>query len=100
MTNSFYLFTIKTMIDHNYLKVKLSREEIEQNHPDRTDLITSMKETESDLLEIKSGWAILSTEIKDFSRRSMVLETETNGLRSENRDLKEKYQRILAEVEL
>ena len=100
MTNSLYLFTIKTMIDHNYLKVKLSREEIEQNHPDRTDLITSMKETESDLLEIKSGWAILSTEIKDFSRRSMVLETEANGLRSENRDLKEKYQRILAEVEL
>jgi hypothetical protein len=88
------------MIDHNYLKVKLSREEIEQNHPDRTDLITSMKETESDLLEIKSGWAILSTEIKDFSRRSMVLETEANGLRSENRDLKEKYQRILAEIEL
>lgn len=100
MTNSLYLFTIKTMIDHNYLKVKLSREEIEQNHPERTDLITSMKETESDLLEIKSGWSILSTEIKDFSRRSMVLETEANGLRSENRDLKEKYQRILAEVEL
>jgi len=100
MTNSLYLFTIKTMIDHNYLKVKLSLEEIEQNHPERTDLITSMKETESDLLEIKSGWSILSTEIKDFSRRSMVLETEANGLRSENRDLKEKYQRILAEVEL
>lgn len=100
MTNSLYLFTIKTMIDHNYLKVKISREEIEQNHPERTDLITSMKETESDLLEIKSGWSILSTEIKDFSRRSMVLETEANGLRSENRDLKEKYQRILAEVEL
>lgn len=100
MTNLLYLFTIKSMIDHNYLKVKLSREEIEQNHPDRTDLITSMKETESDLLEIKSGWAILSTEIKDFSRRSMVLETEADGLRSENRDLKEKYQRILAEVEL
>lgn len=100
MINTLYLFTIKSMIDHNYLKVKLSREEIEQNHPDRTDLITSMKETESDLLEIKSGWAILSTEIKDFSRRSMVLETEANGLRSENRDLKEKYQRILAEVEL
>ncbi len=59
-----------------------------------------MKETESDLLEIKSGWAILSTEIKDFSRRSMVLETEANGLRSENRDLKEKYQRILSEVEI
>ena len=100
MTNSLYLFTIKTMIDHNYLKVKLSREEIEKNNPDRTDLIKSMKETESDLLEIKSGWAILSTEIKDFTRRSMVLETEANGLRSENRDLKEKYQRILAEVEL
>ncbi len=100
MTNSLYLFTIKTMIDHNYLKVKISREEIEQNHPERTDLITSMKETETDLLEIKSGWSILSTEIKDFSRRSMVLETEANGLRSENRDLKEKYQRILAEIEL
>ena len=100
MTNSLYLFTIKSMIDHNYLKVKLSREEIEQNHPDRNDIIKSMKETESDLLEIKSGWAILSTEIKDFSRRSMVLETEANNLRSENRDLKEKYQRILAEVEL
>ncbi len=100
MTNSLYLFTIKTMIDHNYLKVKISREEIEAKHPERTDLITSMKETESDLLEIKSGWSILSTEIKDFSRRSMVLETEANGLRSENRDLKEKYNRLLAEVEL
>ncbi len=100
MTNSLYLFTIKTMIDHNYLKVKLSREEIEQNHPERTDLITSMKETESDLLEIKSGWSILSTEIKDFSRRSMVLETEANGLRSENRDLKEKYNLLLNDITL
>jgi hypothetical protein len=100
MTETLYLFTIKTMIDHNYLKVKISREEIEAKHPKRTDLITSMKETESDLLEIKSGWAILSTEIKDFSRRLMVLETEANGLRSENRDLKEKYNRILADVEL
>jgi hypothetical protein len=88
------------MIDHNYLKVKLSREEIEQNHPERTDLITSMKETESDLLEIKSGWSILSTEIKDFSRRSMVLETEANGLRSENRDLKEKYNLLLNDITL
>lgn len=100
MTNSLYLFTIKTMIDHNYLKVKLSREEIEQNHPDRTDIIKSMKETESDLLEIKSGWAILSTEIKDFCRRSMVLETEANGLRSENRDLKEKYNLLLNDITL
>jgi len=100
MSQELYLFTIKTMIDHNYLKVKISREEIEQNHPDRTDLIKSMKETEEDLLHIKSGWSIVTTEMKDFARRSMVLETEANGLRLENRDLKEKYQRILAEVEL
>ena len=100
MTESLYLFTIKTMIDHNYLKVKISREEIEKNNPHRIDLIESMKETESDLLQIKSGWSIVTTEMKDFARRSMVLESVVHALRSENKDLKEKYNRILSDVEL
>ena len=100
MTESLYLFTIKTMIDHNYLKVKISREEIEKNNPHRIDLIESMKETESDLLQIKSGWSIVTTEMNDFARRSMVLESEVNGLRSENKDLKEKYNRVLSDIEL
>jgi len=100
MSQELYLFTIKTMIDHNYLKVKISREEIEQNHPDRTDLIKSMKETEEDLLHIKSGWSIVTTEMKDFARRSMVLDTEVNGLRSENRDLKDKCNQLINEIQL
>ena len=100
MTESLYLFTIKTMIDHNYLKVKISREDIEKNNPHRTDLIKSMKETEEDLLHIKSGWSIVTTEMNDFARRSMVLESEVNGLRSENKDLKEKYNRVLSDIEL
>lgn len=100
MTESLYLFTIKTMIDHNYLKVKISREEIEKSNPHRIDLIKSMKETESDLLQIKSGWSIVTSEMKDFARRSMVLESEVDGLRSENKDLKEKYNRIMDDVEI
>jgi predicted nuclease with TOPRIM domain len=100
MTELLYLFTIKTMIDHNYLKVKISREEIEENHPHRTDLIKSMKETEADLLQIKSGWSIVTSEMKDFARRSMVLESQVDGLRSENKDLKEKYNRIMDDVEI
>ena len=98
MTESLYLFTIKTMIDHNYLKVKISREEIEKNNPHRIDLIESMKETESDLLQIKSGWSIVTTEMKDFARRSMVLESVVHALRSENKDLKEKNNLLLNDV--
>lgn len=86
------------MIDHNYLKVKISREEIEKNNPHRIDLIESMKETESDLLQIKSGWSIVTTEMKDFARRSMVLESEVHALRSENKDLKEKNNLLLNDV--
>ena len=100
MTESLYLFTIKTMIDHNYLKVKISREEIEKNNPHRIDLIESMKETESDLLQIKSGWSIVTTEMNDFGRRSMVLESEVDALRSENKNLKEMYNRVLSDIEL
>ena len=49
MTDSLFFLANKTTLEYNYLKVKNSRELIEISHPNKVDVIDSMKQTESDL---------------------------------------------------
>tara|TARA_R110000751_G_scaffold76140_1_gene153185 strand:+ start:4503 stop:4805 length:303 start_codon:yes stop_codon:yes gene_type:complete len=76
MMESLFFFKIKSQIDLTKLKIKHSREEIEVKHPKRTDYITSMKESEEDLLEIKMAWSIVTDEMKNMGRRLHSLETQ------------------------
>tara|TARA_R100000773_G_scaffold40139_1_gene35968 strand:+ start:1114 stop:1413 length:300 start_codon:yes stop_codon:yes gene_type:complete len=95
MKEILYIFKIKTTIDHTFLKVKTSRDEILKKHPQKTDLLKSMLETQDDLLEIKTAWSILSQELSTTTRRLMALEIENQKLMNEIRDLRKTNQNLL-----
>ena len=56
-----------------YWKVKTSREDIENKHPTRTDLINSMKATEKDLLEISECMQYFDREIEIIKKQNFNL---------------------------
>lgn len=69
------LYIIKNMSTLNltYWKVKTSREDIENKHPTRTDLINSMKATEKDLLEISECMKYFDREIEIVKKQNFNL---------------------------
>jgi len=69
------LYIIKNMSTLNltYWKVKTSREDIENKHPTRTDLISSMKATEKDLLEISECMKYFDREIEIVKKQNFNL---------------------------
>lgn len=69
------LYIIKNMSTLNltYWKVKTSREDIENKHPNRTDLINSMKATEKDLLEISECMKYFDREIEIVKKQNFNL---------------------------
>lgn len=69
------LYIIKNMATLNltYWKVKTSREDIENKHPTRTDLINSMKATEKDLLEISECMKYFDREIEIVKKQNFNL---------------------------
>ena len=69
------IYIIKNMATLNltYWKVKTSREDIENKHPTRTDLINSMKATEKDLLEISECMKYFDREIEIVKKQNFNL---------------------------
>lgn len=90
------LYILKTIInaDHLYLKIKVSREEIEDKHPHRLDLIKSMKESEVIALESCEFMRLAREELSVYSKllsashlANLKLEAEIIELRKINSSL-------------
>ena len=84
------LYIIKNMSTLNltYWKVKTSREDIENKHPTRTDLINSMKATEKDLLEISECMKYFDREIEIVKKQNFNLTKLYHELLSEVTELR------------
>lgn len=84
------LYILKNMATLNltYWKVKTSREDIETKHPLRTDLISSMKATEKDLLEISECMKYFDREIEIVKKQNFNLTKLYHELLSEVTELR------------
>jgi len=73
MDRELYIMKNMATLNLTYWKVKTSREDIENKHPTRTDLISSMKATEKDLLEISECMKYFDREIEIVKKQNFNL---------------------------
>lgn len=78
-------------------KIKVSREEIEQKHPTRSDLIESMRDAERMCLEAcefirlaRDEWGVLERTLSVSHLANIKLEVEVRELRQKNATLMSK----------
>lgn len=98
--NSLFFLANKTTLQHNHLKVKISREEIEKNHPDRIDLINSMKETELDLENSINCWRAVQEEMSILARDCVAMKRENIRLSQKVSELKKVNKQLMNDIEL
>jgi len=77
----------RVILHKTLLKLKASREEIEEKNAHRTDLINSMLETESELSEVLTTFLILEKQAREHSQSSHRLERINLDLKSEMKQL-------------
>lgn len=77
--------------DFLWHKIRISREEIEQKHPTRSDLITSMRDGERICLEacefirmVREEWGTLERTLSASHLANIKLEVEVRELRQKN----------------
>lgn len=99
MDRSFYILKMVVQADHLYLKIKNSREEIQEKHPQRKDLLDSMEKSERDALELaefvriaRDEWGIYDKTLGSLQLANLKLEAEVRELRKLNATLLEKVQ--------
>jgi len=68
------LLSATAILRKTLLKLKISREEIEEKNAHRTDLINSMLETENELSEVLNTFLILEKQARMFMLTSNRLE--------------------------
>jgi len=68
------ILSANAILRKTLLKLKISREEIEQKNGQRTDLINSMLETENELSEVLTTFLIMEKQAREFSQASHRLE--------------------------
>ena len=68
------LLKARAILRKTLLKLKSSREEIEEKNGHRTDLINSMLETENELSEVLTTFLVLEKQARIFSSSSNNLE--------------------------
>jgi predicted nuclease with TOPRIM domain len=68
------LLSATAILRKTLLKLKISREEIQEKNGHRTDLINSMLETENELSEVLTTFLILEKQARIFSSSSSRLE--------------------------
>jgi hypothetical protein len=68
------LLKARAILRKTLLKLKASREEIEEKNEHRTDLINSMLETENELSEVLTTFLVLEKQARIFSSSSNNLE--------------------------
>jgi len=83
----------RTILRKTLLKLKISREEIEQKNGHRTDLINSMLETENELSEVLTTFLVLEKQSREFSQSAYRLERL-------NLDLKFKIKELENEIKV
>lgn len=77
-----------------YQKIKASREEIEQNHPKRKDLIQSMNEAEKIARESVAVLRGIYEELRIRSIAYCDMRFQVNQLLKENYDIRQENERI------
>tara|TARA_R110000787_G_scaffold148149_2_gene262041 strand:+ start:1854 stop:2156 length:303 start_codon:yes stop_codon:yes gene_type:complete len=100
MTDSLFFLANKTTLEYNYLKVKNSRELIEISHPNKVDVIDSMKQTESDLENSINCWRAVQEEMSILARDCVAMKRENISLNNENERLKKVNQNLLNDMHL
>ena len=68
------LLSATAILRKTLLKLKISREEIQEKNGHRTELINSMLETENELSEVLTTFLILEKQARIFSSSSIRLE--------------------------
>ena len=68
------ILSANAILRKTLLKLKISREEIEQKNGQRTDLINSMLETENELSEVLTTFLIMEKQAREFSQSAYRLE--------------------------
>jgi len=68
------LLSATAILRKTLLKLKISREEIEEKNGHRIDLINSMIETENELSEVLTTFLVLEKQARIFSSSSIRLE--------------------------
>jgi hypothetical protein len=86
------LLKARTILRKTLLKLKVSREEIEEKNEHRKDLINSMLESENELSEVLTTFLILEKQARMFSSSS-------NNLQQLNMELKFKIKQLENKIE-
>jgi len=81
------LLKARAILHKTLLKLKVSREEIEEKNEHRKDLINSMLESESELSEVLTTFIILEKQAREFSQSAYRLERLNLNLKVENKQL-------------
>ena len=87
------LLSATAILRKTLLKLKISREEIEEKNGHRTDLINSMIETENELSEVLTTFLVLEKQAREFSQSTYRLERV-------NLELKFRVKQLENEIEL
>lgn len=95
-----YLIGRKASLNVQYYKIKWSREKIEETHPNRTDLINSMKDSEMELLKSIECFQFLEKNWRNDSRRNYQLERLNAELLIELAEVKKQLNLALDRVNL
>lgn len=85
------LLSATAILRKTLLKLKISRDEIEEKNAHRTDLINSMQETENELSEVLNTFLVLEKQARIFSSTS-------NSLLQLNMELKFKIKELENEI--
>jgi chromosome segregation ATPase len=86
--NSLEILQAKINLKTTLLKLKISVEEIEKNHPQRNDLINSMRESLSDVEQFKSVFNELENNYHLECKTTFRLQLEISELKHEQEKLK------------
>lgn len=81
------LISASVKLSNVFLKLKLSLEEIQEKHGNRTDLINSMERTIIDLMEVKATYSTLEKEFRSAVSSQYRLEHQNMDLRFRIKDL-------------
>ena len=100
MDRELYMLTMRVQMNTLYLKIKLSREEIEQKHPHRSDLIASMREGERMAVEAYEFIRLASDEMGQMQKVINAQNFSNLKLEAENIELRKLNASLLAKVNL
>ena len=81
------LISASVKLSNVFLKLKLSLEEIQEKHGNRSDLINSMERTIIDLMEVKATYSTLEKEFRSAVSSQYRLEHQNMDLKFRIKDL-------------